>query len=660
TKQERYGSVFKVQGANTFNSFIYLAILIDLPLDGYAYTWAHKTTNKMSKLDRFLVSKGLLASFQYLLAFCLDRNLLDNRPILIQKLSIDYGPTPFRFFRSWFNLDGFDKLVKDTWKSLAIVDSNGMINLKKKLQALKIVIKQWTKDAKKSGSKIYSSLSYKGDENTKFFQGIINSKRSQLAICGILVDGEWIVDPLAVKNLEQNVSNEEINSAVWDYGTNKSPGPDGFTFEFFRRYWKLLEHDILAAVKEFFALGTFPLGCNSSFIALIPKIHDAKVVKDYRPISLIGSLYKIIAKSLANILSFVISDLTEFQSAFVSNRQILDGLFILNELLSWCKHTKFKAMQWLVRDDDDDFDVEIVYDIYKFVPDEVQTIDGIAKELGYSPTEVRYYHYLKTKTNLDYGLVTLGSDQDVNELLKYVVRNKVIDLYSEHDSTTINTYFNGPSDGVLTADNMPPSPSKSQGIEYYGEIDASVSSKGKEPDVEASGNEAEYFDPFKDLDAILGQYAKLLMITNDLEDKIDSERRKMLRELRKKEMFDFVVGQRFDNIKLVNDKIINHSLESMRKLEITKNDNERGQGHSVNGKRKRTYDVSKNKQGGIKSQPSVTQSQGPSEVGITQSQTTSLGIGSSQVASPSAMSPQCAGSSQGDRLNQGVGSNEGA
>ncbi|GJV25402.1 RNA-directed DNA polymerase, eukaryota [Tanacetum coccineum] len=90
-EQERYGSVFNVQGANTFNSFIFLASLIDLPLDGYAYTWAHKIVNKMSKLDRFLVSKGLLASFSYILALCLDRNLSDHRPILMRELSIDYG-----------------------------------------------------------------------------------------------------------------------------------------------------------------------------------------------------------------------------------------------------------------------------------------------------------------------------------------------------------------------------------------------------------------------------------------------------------------------------------------------------------------------------------------------------------------------------------------
>nr|GEW74629.1 RNA-directed DNA polymerase, eukaryota [Tanacetum cinerariifolium] len=100
---------------------------------------------------------------------------------------------------------------------------------------------------------------------------------------------------------------------------------------------------------EFFSLGTFPKGCNSSFIALIPKTQNAKTVKDFRPISLIGSLYKIIVKILANKLSSAIPDLiSDVQSAFISNRQILDGPFILNELLSWCKYKKLKAMVFKV------------------------------------------------------------------------------------------------------------------------------------------------------------------------------------------------------------------------------------------------------------------------------------------------------------------------
>ncbi|GJU88904.1 RNA-directed DNA polymerase, eukaryota [Tanacetum coccineum] len=279
-----------------------------------------------------------------------------------------------------------------------VSDDNALIRLQRKLQLLKIAIKSWTKEfrlksnAKKCQiqqdilclDKLFdlglinddslnkralllnelheinsvnaSELSQKakirwsieGDENSKFFHGIINKKRAQLAIRGILADDyEFLVRLTSdqVEDLESEISNEEVKAAVWDCGVNKSPGPDGYTFEFFRKYWTFIGNDIIQAVKAFFANGCFPRGCNSSFIALIPKIQDAKFVKDFRPISLIGSTYKIISKILANRLCLVLPDLiSDVQSAFVANRQILDGPFILNELMSWCKHTKFKGM----------------------------------------------------------------------------------------------------------------------------------------------------------------------------------------------------------------------------------------------------------------------------------------------------------------------------
>ncbi|GJR44772.1 RNA-directed DNA polymerase, eukaryota [Tanacetum coccineum] len=78
-------SVLICMVAKAFNNFISLASLIDLPLDGYAFTWAYKSATKMSKLDRFLISKGLMALFPHLLALCLDKHLSDHRPILMRE-----------------------------------------------------------------------------------------------------------------------------------------------------------------------------------------------------------------------------------------------------------------------------------------------------------------------------------------------------------------------------------------------------------------------------------------------------------------------------------------------------------------------------------------------------------------------------------------------
>nr|GEY14229.1 reverse transcriptase domain-containing protein [Tanacetum cinerariifolium] len=147
------------------------------------------------------------------------------------------------------------------------------------------------------------------------------------------------------QDLERMFSKEESNGAVWECGLDKSLGPDSFTFGFYRRFWSLIEDEGLEAVNHFFNNGFCPKGGNSSFITLILKTQGAKMVNDFRPISLIGSLYKIIAKLLANGLVTVLDGLVnEVKYAFIANHQILDGPFLLNEIIYWYKMKKKQSM----------------------------------------------------------------------------------------------------------------------------------------------------------------------------------------------------------------------------------------------------------------------------------------------------------------------------
>jgi len=87
-------------------------------------------------------------------------------------------------------------------------------------------------------------------------------------------------------------------------------------------------------VSEFHCNGKLTKGINNTFIALIPKVDSPQELNDFRPISLVGSLYKILAKVLANRLRLVIgSVISEMQTTFVKNRQILDGILIPNEMV---------------------------------------------------------------------------------------------------------------------------------------------------------------------------------------------------------------------------------------------------------------------------------------------------------------------------------------
>ena len=58
--------------------------------------------------------------------------------------------------------------------------------------------------------------------------------------------------------------------------------------------------------REFHANETFIRSLDAIFLVLIPKKGDVEDLKDFRPISLLGSLYKILAKVLANRLKKVV------------------------------------------------------------------------------------------------------------------------------------------------------------------------------------------------------------------------------------------------------------------------------------------------------------------------------------------------------------------
>nr|GEU49601.1 RNA-directed DNA polymerase, eukaryota [Tanacetum cinerariifolium] len=412
-KSERFGSCFNAQGARSFNSFIEYSGLMEIILCGCQFTWCYKYTNKMSKLDRFLVSKNLLNTCPNISVVTLYRYLSDHRPILLRETYVDYGPIPFKVYHYWFDIEGFNKIVEDAWTNYEGREGNkirgkgGEDDVSKRMILINKMQRLDELQSKELAQKIKIKWAIEGDKNSSFFHGMLNKKRNSMSARGVMVDGMWVDDPRKVKkqfvdqfsarfskpnkkcvsiqmdfpkkisddqlrDLERDVTNEEIKMAVWHCGTEKAPGPDGFTFGFYRRFWYLIHEDVSAAVRYFFLHFDIPKGCNSSFIALIPKIPNPNLINDFRPISLIGSMYKIIAKILANRLVGVLDDIVnETQSAFIANRQILDGPFILNEVLQWCKMKKKQALIFKV-------DFEKAYDSVRW-----DFLDEVLRKFGF-------------------------------------------------------------------------------------------------------------------------------------------------------------------------------------------------------------------------------------------------------------------------------------
>ena len=135
-------------------------------------------------------------------------------------------------------------------------------------------------------------------------------------------------------HIERPFELEEVLQVLKDVQGDKAPGPDGFSMTFFQKCWSVLEKDVMDFFGEVHTHGKFEKSLNATFFSLIPKKVDASNIRDFRPISLIGSVYKLLSKVLANRMRLVLDDvISESQNSFVGGRQILDSVLIANECL---------------------------------------------------------------------------------------------------------------------------------------------------------------------------------------------------------------------------------------------------------------------------------------------------------------------------------------
>ena len=102
---------------------------------------------------------------------------------------------------------------------------------------------------------------------------------------------------------------EEERKVVFAIGINKAPGLDGFSGLFFKETWGDVRGDMVGAVVEFFRRAQLLKDFNNTFIALIPKVANPTIVKDFRPISSCNVLLKVVTKILTRRIKGVIGSL---------------------------------------------------------------------------------------------------------------------------------------------------------------------------------------------------------------------------------------------------------------------------------------------------------------------------------------------------------------
>lgn len=154
------------------------------------------------------------------------------------------------------------------------------------------------------------------------------------------------ITPRNLAHLGNPFSTEEIKMAIRLMPQDKAPGPDGFTGAFFNSCWSIISEDLMRVVHAFTSgqAHNFHM-LNSSMVTLIPKKNGAARMGDYRPISLIHGVAKIITKGLALRLRPEMDSLvSSCQSAFIKTRTIHDNFMYVRGVSRKLHTTKSPAL----------------------------------------------------------------------------------------------------------------------------------------------------------------------------------------------------------------------------------------------------------------------------------------------------------------------------
>jgi hypothetical protein len=195
-----------------------------------------------------------------------------------------------------------------------------------------------------------------------------------------------------LEELDAPFTHEEIAAVIKDMPPEKSPGPDGYIGIFYKKCWPIIKEDLTQAIFSFYLHRTAKLNLvNEANIVLLPKNQVAATISDYRPISLINSVAKIITKILANRLAPKMNELVSgAQNAFIKKRCIHDN-FIYSQRVIQLLHRKKKSALFIKLDISKAFDSiswQFLLEVMQALGFSTKWRDWIATLLGTASSKV--------------------------------------------------------------------------------------------------------------------------------------------------------------------------------------------------------------------------------------------------------------------------------
>uniref|UniRef100_A0A803PIR5 Reverse transcriptase domain-containing protein n=1 Tax=Cannabis sativa TaxID=3483 RepID=A0A803PIR5_CANSA len=354
---EKLNSSSCTKSIKVFDELIREMRLIDPNLNNGRFTWSSfRATPICSRLDRFLFTCKWNGLFPFVRQEMLVRLVSDHNPIVIDSNPPKWGPGLFRFDNLWLEHNSFSKLLEGWWKNASAIGWPGT-KLMCKLKKVQKNIKEWSKSVYGNKKVAENALERRilaldkieginlsnqslaedrrnlkrewqryvfeeerslwlkskckwakeGDANSRMFHNLLNARKARNTISRIeKTDGSTL-------DKEEEIVAELIDffSKLYTYERRPGWGLEGIKWQ---QISESLATDLERPFEEdeikeaifkcevFKAIereGRIEGSINETFICLIPKKLNSCMVKDFRPISLTTSVYKIIAKVLA-------------------------------------------------------------------------------------------------------------------------------------------------------------------------------------------------------------------------------------------------------------------------------------------------------------------------------------------------------------------------
>ncbi|KAL5545070.1 hypothetical protein UlMin_008854 [Ulmus minor] len=296
----------RTRSVRQFDELIRELELRDLALHNASFTWSNFREEAVkSRLDRFLFTEEWGAGKNDIRQETWSRTCLDHMPIILDTSPVSWGPTPFRFENMWLEHSGFRQECEQWWRGIE-VEGWESYRIMEKLRALKDKIEAWNKEV------FGDTRIIKKDVVEKIAYLDKKEEMTQLDV------GERDLRLRLRNQVEELVFKEERGHSWWDF---EDINWGRIAQE--RAFW--LERPFEAEEIKKAKL-------------------DVQQVKDFRPISLVSGVYKILAKLLANRLREVLEEtISMAQGAFVHNRQILDVVLVATEAVEDYRKRKKKG-----------------------------------------------------------------------------------------------------------------------------------------------------------------------------------------------------------------------------------------------------------------------------------------------------------------------------